>query len=293
VVEWTNLPRQVLFDEADARLGVPKAEAAREKLARVNSGVAVRAVVADLGAGEGERLLGLAGGGGLDVILDGTDNFRTRYVLNDIAVKHGVPLVYAGVVGTRGTTMVVRPGLGPCLRCVEPELPAPGTFETCDTVGVLGPAVAVVAGLASASAVRLLAGDAGEAALVEVDAWTGGWRTLRPRRDPGCPCCGQRRFEFLDAGDEASAVLCGRESVQLAPPASGGVRIDLAALASRLAAHGRFEVTRYLLRGTLSRERGDGESAIGLTVFPDARAIVTGTTRPERARAIYARYVGV
>jgi adenylyltransferase/sulfurtransferase len=311
VVEVTNLQRQTLYAERDAREGVPKAEAARARLCEINSGVGVRAIVADVTSENAEALLGLAplphargSSSPAGVILDGTDNFETRYLLNDVAVKHAVPLVYGGVIGTRGMLMNIgadapRGGAtracdGPCLRCVFEQPPAPGSTPTCDTAGVLAPVAAIVASMQAIEAMKLLLGraDAIERGLIEIDPWRGSTRRLDLSRRADCPCCAERRFEFLSRGSEGSASLCGQDAIQITP--APGARIDLGALASRLGAHGPFSsVGAMLVRGSLSREARDGNrGAIGLTVFADGRAIVNGTTRAERARAIYARYVG-
>lgn len=305
VVEWTNLQRQVLFDERDAAEGNPKSVAAAARLFAIDPGVHVRALVADvvrrnvveLVAGGGSQLLRRA-----DVVVDGTDNFEARYLLNDAAVKCGVPLVYAGVVGMAGVTMTVVPRETACLRCVFDEPPSVGSAQrgaTCDTVGVLGPAVGAIASVQAAEAIKILAGrvDAVRRTVLSIDVWSGEARSVdvSAARREGCVCCGLGRYEFLDGveGDEP-ARLCGRDAVQVSPTGPG--RMDLGGLAARLRAHGEFAASRFLVRGVLSGERadseGEGGGRIGLTVFADGRAIVTGTSRVERARGIYARYVG-
>lgn len=301
VVEWTNLQRQTLFTEADARVGEPKARAAARRLADVNSGIELLPVIADATHRNVERLAGLAGATGdaaRTVLIDGTDNFQTRYLLNDVAVKHGVVYVYAGVVGVSGMAMPVVPGLGPCLRCVFEEPPPPGSTPTCDTAGVLGPAVAVVAGMQAAEVIRRIVMEeaAGPAALQEFEVWPGRSRRieLAAARRGDCPCCGRRRFEFLEGGRaEDTAVLCGQRAVQVWPvEAQAGGGVDLRALAARLAAHGPVAGHEYLLRARLEGERGREGAAIELTVFGDGRAVVRGTDDVSAARAIYARYVG-
>jgi adenylyltransferase/sulfurtransferase len=315
VVEVTNLQRQTLFDEADAAAGLPKAEAARRRLGAINSGVVVRAVVADFTPGCAEVIAGVGrkGGDGLgpvNVILDGTDNVETRMLLNDLAVKHGVPYVYAGAVGTEAMSMTVLPrggargeaGATPCLRCVFPEPPAPGSMPTCDTAGVLGPVVGMIANLQAIEALKVLLGcfDLVSRSLLRFDPW----RLERQRvdvaslgADGACPCCGERSFEWLEGGRAQGPVaLCGRDAVQVSAPANG--RIDLVVLSERLGAFGEFTTTRFLTRGDLegeARDERNGQPAtrpIGLTVFADGRAIVEGTVRLDRARAIYAKYVG-
>jgi adenylyltransferase/sulfurtransferase len=296
LVELTNLQRQTLFDERDAAEGIPKAEAARRRLAAVNSQITINAVVADLNPANAESLLGLAAGTRAPtVVLDGTDNFETRYLLNDAAVKHGVPYVYGGAVGMRGMQMSIIPGRTPCLRCLFEEPPPFGSSPTCDTVGVWGPLISMIAAREASDAMKIMLGqiEALSPMLADVETWSDQTRRMavgEPR--PGCVCCGERKFEFL-AGQRGTgaASLCGQDAVQVAAPA--GHQLDLASLAASLAPHGAFKALgRFLVRGRLEHERGDEGRPIELTVFADGRAIVRGTTRPETARSIYAKYIG-
>jgi molybdopterin-synthase adenylyltransferase len=295
VVELTNLQRQTLFDESDAREGLPKSEAARRRLARVNSRIHVEAVIADFNSSNAERLLTSSPGPSVppSLLLDGTDNFDTRYLLNDLAVKRNLPYLYAGVVGTHGLQATILPGRAACLRCLFPDPPVAGTQPTCDTAGVLGPAIAIAAACQATDAIKLLLGkeELLSGTLLEFDLWSNHRRSidLGPPR-PECPCCGERRFEFLDAVRPPLTSLCGQDAVQVLPP--GETRLDLAGLRERLAPHGEFTVLGdLLLRGTLAHEVLDGRR-IGLTLFTDGRAIIQGTIDPSRARAIYARYIG-
>jgi adenylyltransferase/sulfurtransferase len=307
-----------LFDERDAADGVPKAEAARRKLAAINSTVDVRATVADFNFANAERLAGLEAHGageprhqertgletgatreGPGVIVDGTDNFETRYLLNDLAIKHGVPYVYAGAVGTSGTGFVVLPGKGPCLRCLYPELPGAGTTATCDTAGVLGPLVGMVASWQAVEALKVLVGGSGDEGAVSRKLWT--WEAWRGEvrgidvagaRDAGCACCGDRVFQFLEGkGASRATALCGRHAVQLVPAGNGGV--DLVSLAERLRSHGAVTVNEFLVRARLEGEASEFEDPVELTVFRDGRTVVRGTSRPEVARGVYAKYVGM
>ncbi len=310
VVEETNLQRQVLFDERDAREGVPKVEAAARRLRAVNSGVVIDPVLADVSARNVEGLVR-----GMDVVVDGTDNFQTRYLVNDACVKLGVPLVYGGVVGTVGMGMVIcvqraeseegssaaaaetRAGKPvprtACLRCVFPEPPAAGIAPTCDTAGVLGAMVGIVGSVQVAEALKVLMGkwDVVSRGLRQMDIWNGVWREigLGGVDRAACVCCGKREFEFLEGGrgDAGETSLCGSNAVQVMPSAAGS-SVDLAELRTRLSSHGVFTATEHLLRGKLERERG----GIELTVFRDGRAIVKGTTDGALARGIYAKYVG-
>lgn len=299
IVEITNLQRQTLFDGDDARQSVPKAEAARRRLAAVNPDIRVRGVIADFSFRNAEEILvESALEARSTVIVDGTDNFETRYLLNDLAVKRGVGYVYGAAVGTIGMTMTIVPGQTPCLRCAFEEPPEPGsaaTSATCETAGVFAPVTAAIGAMQAGEAIKILLGrtDAISRALVSIDAWTNEVRRMDLSRAKGddCPCCRRREFPFLDGSRGQSAVvLCGRESVQIAPDRPG--RFDLEVLARRLSPHGRFEATRFLVRGEFERERGEGGDPIRLTVFTDGRAIVGGTVKFDRARAIYARYMG-
>jgi len=287
VVELTNLQRQVLFDERDAAEAVPKGEAARRRLTAVNSQIEIHAVVADFEHRRAEKIALEGAFGKPDAILDGTDNFETRYLLNDLAVKHGIPYCYGGAVATTGMAMTIVPGSTPCLRCLFEEPPPAGSAPTCDTVGVLGATVAITAACQAGEAIKILSGNTERLSnsLLEFDQWTNTRRRLdigAMRRDD-CPCCAHKRFEYLSGERAGSTVgLCGQNAVQVAGAGEG--KIDLDALAARLRGHGEFERTPFLVRGEVE--------GLGLTVFGDGRAIVRGTDRADVARSIYAKYVG-
>jgi adenylyltransferase/sulfurtransferase len=312
LVEPTNLQRQILFDDADARRGTPKAEAARARLAAVNPLVHVDAHVDDFNHRNALRFAADA-----DVIVDGLDNFETRYLLNDLAVRRGLPYVYAGAVGTTGMSLTILPHpdcaapagpragrwpaaeATPCLRCLFPEPPPPGTSPTCDTAGVLGPAVMTIAAHQATQTIKLLVGAlaALDRTLLSVDVWSNQHRRVdvAAARRADCPCCAAGRFEYLEGRATSSATsLCGRNAVQVAAPDGPGREqlLDLDELCRRLAAHGRFEHNGFLLRGTFSSERSSGGDPIELTLFPNGRAVLSGITEPEIARALYARYIG-
>ncbi len=212
ILELHNLQRQILFDEKDVQERLPKATAAARRLRGVNSEIAVEDVVADVTARNVEELVRAA-----DILLDGTDNFETRYLLNDAAVKNGKPWVYGGVLGTSGTTMAIRPGQGPCLRCILAQPPDATTLPTCETLGVLNTAVAWVAALQVTEAIKLLVGDPNaEYKLHASDIWRGALTSVTVERAKDCICCGQGRFEFLDAQRGSTVtVLCGRNAVQV------------------------------------------------------------------------------
>jgi adenylyltransferase/sulfurtransferase len=282
-VELHNLQRQALYTEADVENHVPKAMAAAERLGSINSTVEIRPVVADVNSLSIEQLTA-----GADFLIDGTDNFETRYLMNDLAVKTGRPWVYGGVIATYGMTMTIIPGETACLRCVFPDAPDAGSAPTCDTAGVFGPAVHVVSSLEASEAIKLALGrtDAVNRSLISLDVWSMELQRIPvggPR--PDCPTCQQRRFDFLDREAlNLETTLCGHDAVQvmIQPP----VQLDLQALAKRLEPAGEVMANRFLVRFT------DAVTGHELTIFPDGRAIVKGTTEPREARAIYDRYVG-
>ena len=279
-VEESNLQRQSLFDEADAARGLPKAVAAEARLKAINSEVTVRGIVADVAADNAPDLVA-----GQDLVLDGTDNFETRFLLNDACLKANVPWVYGACVGSYGLALLVRPHVTPCLRCVLEDMPGPGG-PTCDTVGVVSPIVHVVAGLQAAEALKLLTGRTEDLrpGVVSVDLWKNRFEVMDfAGRAPWCPACTEGRYEYLESGTgTGSAVLCGRDAVQVRPPR--GTRVDLPALAGRLAGSGDVARNEHLVRF-----RAPGTE---LVVFGDGRAIVKGVKDTAQARAIYARYVG-
>jgi adenylyltransferase/sulfurtransferase len=279
-VEESNLQRQSLFDEDDAARGLPKAAAAETRLRAINSDVSVRGVVADLAADNAAELVR-----GADIVLDGTDNFETRFLLNDVCLKAGIPWVYGACVGSYGLALLVRPRVSPCLRCVLEEMPGPGG-PTCDTVGVIAPVVHVVAGLQAGEALKMLVGRPQDLlpGVVTVDLWKGRFEVMDlGGRAPWCPACTEARYDYLEAGTgTGSAVLCGRDAVQVRAPR--GTRVDLPALAGRLSASGDVAANEHLVRF-----RAPGTEIV---VFGDGRAIVKGVKDAAQARSVYARYVG-
>lgn len=282
LVELSNLPRQVLFEDRHAREAVPKVEASREALERIGGPTRLVPRAEHLDATNVDELAR-----GAHLVLDGTDNLATRYLLNDWCVARAVPWVYGGVLGGGGVALAVLPGIGPCLRCLFPEPPPPGTLATCDTVGVLQPAVGAIASVQAGLALRLLAAPDPlatdlEPALIEIDVWRGEVRSLRAGRDPQCPCCAKGQFPFLaELSGERAGTLCGRDAVQV----RGRGALDLEALRTRLA--GLDPDAR--LAGPVLRASLDG---LRLTLFRDGRALVEGTDDPDRALALYDRYVG-
>ena len=281
-IELNNLQRQVLFDEEDIARGLPKAIAAAEKLRKVNSQVEIEPVVADVNTGNVEEIIA-----GVDLIMDGTDNFEARFLINDTCVKNDIPWIYGAVIVTHGMTMVIRPHLTPCFRCFLAEMPAPGSIPTCDTVGVLGPAVNIVASLEVTEGLKLLMGREEElhGRLIYVDAWMGTMERLElEKRDEHCPVCDLGSFEFLEAREGSYLTsLCGREAVQV--NVRGKAQISFPDLAKRLGPAGQVTFNDYMLRLRVD--------SFELTVFPDGRAIVKGTTDEALARTLYARYIGL
>ena len=311
-VELTNLQRQVLFDENDVQEAMPKAEAARRKLAGINSQVNVTAVVDDLNRDNLEKVLfGTDPKGSIacpvDVIVDGTDNFETRFLINDGAVKHAIPYVYAGAVGTFGMTFPILPHSGradptpwenagratPCLRCLFDQAPPPGANPTCETAGVLAPVVSIMASYEAAEAIKILTGnwDAVSRSILQVDLWTNQIHQfdVAGAYDAGdCVCCRHRRFEYLEGDKGGSAItLCGRNAVQLARRRSNG-RLDFEKISERLRHHGKVITNPFMLRAQIT-EHGEPYE---LTLFHDGRAIVKGTEQSKVARSIYDKYVG-
>jgi adenylyltransferase/sulfurtransferase len=276
-VEHSNLQRQWLYDESDAADELPKAIAAARRLARINGSVKVDMHVADFTPSNAEELLE-----GCSLVLDGTDNFESRYLLNDVCVKRGIPWVYGAAIGSYGIMMPVHPGVGPCFACVYPEPPA-GIQPTCDVDGVLASTTAAVASLQVAAALRLLVGWPDFACKIQaLDVWEGTSRAVNAGdRDEVCPVCAAREFRYLDGQHRVPVSLCGRNAVQLHETARP---LDLRSLASRLQPLGDVRVNDFALRMTLSKYH--------LTVFPDGRAIVKGTTDVGVARSLYARLVG-
>ena len=281
-VEVDNLHRQVLFTEEDAATQLPKAVAAAARLAKVNSTVQIEPVVADLNA---DNIRSLADD--VELIVDGTDNFETRYLLNDYAVAHGKPWIFAGCVGAEGQTLAIVPGETPCLACLMPEPPPATAMPTCETAGVLGPIVNVIASLQAMEALKLLSGNREHLnpTMTIVDLWKNDIRSIGvgASRSDDCPTCGRREFVWLE-GKRGSAItrLCGRNSVQIAPSQSEPV--DLIALGERLQSAGQVTANPFLLRLAV-------EDYL-LTVFADGRTIVGGTDDPAVARTVLAKYIG-
>jgi molybdopterin-synthase adenylyltransferase len=285
-VETSNLQRQTLFEEADARDALPKAVAAERRLRAVNSGVEIEGIVADLTPKNACELLS-----GFPLILDGTDNFETRLLVNDAALSLGIPWIYAAVVGSYGVTMVIRPGETACLACLLEAGDdsaalgsAFGNEETCDTAGVLGSAAGAIASFQATEAVKLLAGksEALHGRLISCDVWSGKFQSIRVIRNPDCRACARREFRYLDGEVHPHVTMCGRDSVQIHERSR---KLDLGELGRRLsAAAAEVRNNDFLLRFRVPPYE--------MTVFADGRAVIKGTQDPAIARSLYARYIG-
>jgi adenylyltransferase/sulfurtransferase len=280
-VEFSNLQRQTMFSESDAANRLPKAIAAANHIHEINSDIRVEPEVVDVNYSNVERLIEKC-----DVVIDGTDNFAARYLINDACVKHNVNWIYGAAVGSYGVTMTIRPAMTPCLRCVFPEPPPAASAPTCDTAGVIMPIINIVAAVQVTEALKLLTGHDKDLhrSLMQFDVWRNEWRNIS-MGDPAADCATCRRHDFPALKPESAefaAILCGRHAVQVSPTAPA--RINLIALSKRLAATGEVKVNDYLLRF----HTGEFE----MTIFQDARSIIRGTDDIATARSLYAKFVG-
>jgi adenylyltransferase/sulfurtransferase len=280
-VEFSNLQRQTLFSESDAREKLPKAIAAKNRLTEINSEIVTEAVVADVNYSNIENLINSC-----DLVLDGTDNFQTRYLINDACVKNNVSWIYGAAVSAYGATMTIQPNQTPCLRCIFEEMPSAGTSPTCDTAGVIQPIINSISAVQTTEALKILTGkfDLLHKSLMQIDVWRNDWRKIKLGvSNADCQTCARKNFEFLDAvSQEFSAVLCGRDAIQIVPPKPAN--LDLPTLAAKLKNLGAVKQNEYLLRLKV----GEFE----LTVFRDARAIIRGTDDIITARSLYSKYIG-
>lgn len=280
-VESSNLQRQTMFTEQDANDRLPKAIAAERHISEINSEIVVEPHVLDVNHSNIERLLV-----DCDLVIDGTDNFSVRYLINDACVKHGLNWIYGAAVGSYGVSMTIRPQQTACLRCVFEEAPPAASAPTCDTAGVIMPIINVVAAVQVTEALKLLTGnlDALHGSLMQFDVWRNEWRKINPgppRAD--CLTCGLHKFELLEAEQgSGAAVLCGRDAIQISP--SIETKIDFEKLAQRLKTVGDVKFNDYLLRFR--------NADVEITVFQDARSIIRGTDQVSVARSLYAKYIG-
>lgn len=282
-VELNNLQRQILFDEEDVKRNIPKAIAAVEKLKKINSQVKLEAMVADVNFTNVEALVE-----GAKLLVDGTDNFEVRFLLNDASVKANIPWIYGSCVGSYGLTMNIIPGKTPCFRCLFETAPLPGMAPTCDTAGVISPIVNIIAAIETAEAIKYLTGKFKvlNKDLITIDVWEGSFEkfNINGRKDKfDCPCCKQRKFEFLEAKQGSSITsLCGRNAVQITQKSFA--RIDFEELAERLKKLGKVTFNRYILKFSINQYE--------INLFPDSRAIIKGTNDFSVARGLYAKYIG-
>ena len=279
-VEPSNLQRQTMFTENDAEKRLPKAIAAANHLRQINSEIEIEPHVTDINYSNIEQLVD-----GCDVVVDGTDNFATRYLINDACVKHNITWIYGAAVGSYGVTMTIRPHQTACLRCLFEEAPPAASAPTCDTSGVIMPIINVVSAVQVTETLKLLTGRVEDlhGSLMQFDVWRNEWRRIgigAPR--PDCPTCGLALYETLSDAAEGAAVLCGRDAIQISP--SQPTRINFSSLAERLRRLGEVKFNEYLLRF----KTGEFE----LTVFQDARSIIRGTDEIATARSLYAKYIG-
>lgn len=276
-VDFSNLQRQWLYDERDACDETPKAVAAARRIAALNRDVQVTPVVSDVTPSNVEELTA-----DFDLLLDGTDNFETRYLLNDLSVKRGVPWIYGAAIGAYGVVMPVVPGRSPCFRCIYPEAPT-GALPTCDVNGIISPTTATVAAWQVALALRLTVGWSDfECRIQSFDVWAGTTHSVAAGEpDPCCTVCGMREFRHLDGQRTSPVSLCGRNAVQLHNTTKS---INLEELAARLRPLGEVRVNEFALRVSVPK--------YDVTLFPDGRAIVKGTTDVGTARSIYAQLIG-
>jgi molybdopterin-synthase adenylyltransferase len=280
-IELNNLQRQIVFDEEDVQRSLPKAVAAAEKLRKINSQVEIVDLVADVNPGNIDGLVR-----GADIVLDGTDNFETRYLINDACVQQGKPWVYGGVLASYGVSMTIVPHETPCLRCIFPESPPPGTTPTCDTAGIIASIAAVIANIECVEAIKLLVGarDKINRGMIWIDVWENSFeKMLGSQIAADCPTCVQGNYEFLEAkGGTRTTSMCGRDAVQVSPREAASVSFPQ--LAERLRSAGKVQYNEYMLRFQV-----DGYEMV---IFPDARTLIRGTTDESHARTLYARYIG-
>ncbi|MEH7250000.1 ThiF family adenylyltransferase [Neobacillus niacini] len=282
VVDLSNLQRQSLFSEEDVKLNLPKAVAAQKRLNRINSTVKVEAVIEDLNLDNAEDLIA-----GFDVIIDGTDNFMTRYLINDIAVKYGIPWVHGAAVSSRGMFAVIKPGVTPCYRCLFPEVPA-GRGETCDTIGVLSPITDIIGSFQAMEVIKILVGTATNPNLEQIDIWDTSFFSMdiSEGKNPSCPTCVNHQFDFLDRSStlqESYSSLCGRDTVQIYFREKR--ERDLVKLGALLKRNGKVTGNQFLLRFSPNQDTS-------IVIFKDGRVLIHGTNDIVKAKSLYSKYIG-
>ncbi len=277
-IEYHNLQRQLLFDEEDIRNGLPKAVAAERHLKKINSSMKIEGIVADVNFTNIERLVA-----GADIILDGLDNFETRFLINDVSLKQKIPWVYGGAIASSGMVKVIIPHVMACFRCLIDDVPLPGSVQTCDTDGVISPAPFIIGSLQTAETLKILVGsDQINHDLIIIDAWADTFDHFKVSPDMNCPAC-QGRYEFLEGKFEVKATsLCGQNSVQVGNPRLEKISLD--ELASRLRPLGKVTGNEFMLRFIVGKYE--------MVIFPDGRAIIKNTRDESLARGLYAKYIG-
>ncbi|MFA5772266.1 MAG: ThiF family adenylyltransferase [Thermoplasmata archaeon] len=277
IVEIHNLHRQLLFDEED--VGKPKAVAVAKKLKKINSDVQIESLLKDFNFSNAESVIRNA-----DVVLDGTDNMETRFLINDACVKNKIPWIYGGAVSTYGMSMNIIPEKTSCFRCLVPFIQKAGTLPTCDTVGVLGAVPVIIGSIESVEAVKILLGKQNvNRNLIVYDVWSHSFKSIDIPRNKNCICCGKHNFEFLNVRKRSLVtVLCGKKAVQIMPIEKG--RISLENLSKRLEKVGTVKKTKFAL--TLKLQKFD------ITIFSDGRAMIKGTNSENIAKSLYAKYIG-
>ncbi|MEH7113053.1 ThiF family adenylyltransferase [Neobacillus niacini] len=282
VVDLSNLQRQSLFSEEDVKLNLPKAVAAQKRLNSINSTVKVEAVIEDLNLDNAEDLIA-----GFDVIIDGTDNFMTRYLINDIAVKYGIPWVHGAAVSSRGMFAVIKPGVTPCYRCLFPEVPA-GRGETCDTIGVLSPITDIIGSFQAMEVIKIVVGTATNPNLEQIDIWDTSFFSMdiSEGKNPSCPTCVNHQFDFLDRSStlqESYSSLCGRDTVQIYFREKR--ERDLVKLGALLKRNGKVTGNQFLLRFSPNQDTS-------IVIFKDGRVLIHGTNDIVKAKSLYSKYIG-
>jgi len=290
-IEITNLQRQVLFDHDDIDQNLPKSVAAAKKIARINPEVQVEAVVADVNHLNIEQL-----SAGKDLLLDGTDNFETRFLINDVSIKHNIPWIYGACISAMGLAMNILPNETPCLRCIFETMPPPGMNPTCDTAGVVGPPVSVVSSWQALEAMKLLTGNRKDLSpyLFSFDLWDNRFQQLNVRKAKelaDCPCCKHKKFEYLSgAFTSATTSLCGRNAVQISSTANH--KVDFKQIAANLRNVGKATFNKFMLKCPIVEGTGERRKEYELTLFADGRAILKGTNDASTAKVLYSKYVG-
>jgi len=278
-IEYHNLQRQFLFNEEDIKEQLPKAVAAQRHLEKINSTVEVKGVVADVNYSNVESLIK-----GADLIVDGSDNFETRLLINDVSLKHKIPWIYGGAIASSGMTMNIIPGITPCFRCRLPKLRSEGVALTCDTAGVISPATMTIGALQSTEALKILTGSKKvNHDVIMVDVWEDTFLKFKSRKRAGCPACGGK-YDFLDARyGTVTTILCGQNAVQVLNPERK--KISFEQMAKQLKPLGKLSYNDFMLTFNVDH--------CELVVFPDGRAIVKNTNDEALARGLYAKYIGM